>query len=385
LRLYTVKNLTAGDLIYQTFKTVSGKTSVAELEKGNVWYVVLDKGVAVGIIKDVGCHDLMSGETAANIMSDNFIPVQHTAPLPDLMEIMKSEEALEAFLVQNNGEIIGIIDVKRLLDEIWNWLLESEAKLSAVLNLVNEAITIINDNNEVVGWNHKAAELYGIAVEDISGKKIDMFFQNLVVTQAKGENKEVKKSYHQPRENTHVLISAEPIRVNGNIIGGVSAERDITEVFYLHKELSETGLQLRKLEKKFDEIKGDKDPFYKIVGRSRKLNQVRVMAQKVAKTSASVLIRGESGTGKELFAEAIHNAGYRRDKPFIAVNCAAIPQTLFESELFGYHSGSFTGADRSGRAGKFELANNGTIFLDEIGELHLNMQVKLLRVLQSKV
>ena len=108
------------------------------------------------------------------------------------------------------------------------------------------------------------------------------------------------------------------------------------------------------------------------------------MAKRVAKIDSNVLITGESGTGKELFAHSIHNASRRCLKPFVKINCAAIPAELFESEMFGYEEGAFTGAKRSGKKGKFEHANGGTILLDEIGDMPMNMQVKLLRVIQEK-
>ena len=106
-------------------------------------------------------------------------------------------------------------------------------------------------------------------------------------------------------------------------------------------------------------------------------------AKNIAESKSTILITGESGTGKEVFSQAIHNYGNRRDKPFIAINCGAIPRTLVESELFGYEDGAFTGAKKGGNAGKFELANGGTIFLDEIGEMPTDMQIKLLRVLEE--
>ena len=121
-----------------------------------------------------------------------------------------------------------------------------------------------------------------------------------------------------------------------------------------------------------------------ILGHSKQIQQTVELARKAAMSDATVLITGESGTGKELFARAIHSAGLRKDQPFVAINCAAIPETLMESELFGYEDGAFTGAKRGGKIGKIEAANNGTLFLDEIGDMPLYMQVKLLRVLQEK-
>ncbi|MDR5586475.1 MULTISPECIES: sigma-54 dependent transcriptional regulator [Clostridium] len=123
--------------------------------------------------------------------------------------------------------------------------------------------------------------------------------------------------------------------------------------------------------------------FNKFIGKSNKILDILNLATKSAKSSATVLIRGESGTGKELIAEGIHNASNRKKGPFVRVNCAAIPENLIESELFGHEKGSFTGAIKR-KLGKFELANNGTIFLDEIGEMDKNTQAKILRVLQYK-
>lgn len=124
--------------------------------------------------------------------------------------------------------------------------------------------------------------------------------------------------------------------------------------------------------------------FDQIIGVSRAMKQVKELAARVARGNSTVLITGESGTGKELFAQAIHNLSTRREGPFVPINCAAIPENLFESELFGYESGAFSGAKKEGKPGKIELAQNGTLFLDEISELPLNVQGKLLRVLQER-
>ena len=114
------------------------------------------------------------------------------------------------------------------------------------------------------------------------------------------------------------------------------------------------------------------------------MKQVLGLAIKVARSEATVLIRGESGTGKEVMAKIIHYNSPKSEGPFVKVNCAAIPDNLLESELFGYEGGAFTGARKEGKAGKFEMAQGGTIFLDEIGDMDMNMQVKLLRVIQEK-
>jgi len=124
--------------------------------------------------------------------------------------------------------------------------------------------------------------------------------------------------------------------------------------------------------------------FDKIVGNSPRFAEVKKAGYKAAKTMFPVLLTGETGTGKEVFANAIHNNGEQREKPMVSINCAAIPNELLESELFGYEEGAFTGAKKGGKKGKFELASGGTLFLDEIGDMPLGMQAKLLRVLQEK-
>ncbi|MDY4762836.1 MAG: sigma-54 factor interaction domain-containing protein [Enterocloster clostridioformis] len=127
----------------------------------------------------------------------------------------------------------------------------------------------------------------------------------------------------------------------------------------------------------------DEINFSDICGDSAALQNIITLAKQISTGDSSVLIRGESGTGKELFALSIHYASNRRHKPFVAINCASIPDTLLESELFGYERGAFSGANTSGKVGRFELANGGTLFLDEIGDMPLHLQPKLLRVLQD--
>lgn len=189
--------------------------------------------------------------------------------------------------------------------------------------------------------------------------------------------------YHQPRPDKHILISSSPVfDSDGNLIGAISVDRDITATVKLNDKLSVTNSKLQDLKQQV--INQAKNlPFSSIKGSSKIINQIKASAIKVATTDATVLILGESGVGKELFAQAIHESSSRKRKPFVPINCGAIPSPLFESEFFGYEKGSFTGAEKGGKAGKLEEAHGGTLFLDELGTMPLDIQVKFLRTLQE--
>ncbi|MFD1851118.1 sigma-54 interaction domain-containing protein [Oceanobacillus bengalensis] len=261
------------------------------------------------------------------------------------------------------------------------------AYLHAVLSAEDDAITIVNPNEKVMFWNNAAVETYNIPQSIIIGKKITDFFHNddLMVLKVLHTKEPVKNTYHRPRRDKHVVINALPIYDENNcLLGAVSAERDITKIVKLNESLTTTSTELNELRQKVYSSK-EETPFSKLKGNSAALHQTIDIARKAAKTSATTLILGESGTGKEICARAIHETSKRNLSPFIPVNCGAIPSALFESELFGYEGGAFTGAEKKGKAGKIEMADGGTIFLDEVGELPLEMQVKLLRVLQENV
>ena len=391
MALVSVQDLAASNIMKGPIVTVAPDMTVEELQKEleeSQWAAALIKGEEMGLIPREEILSLAKnhhGLSAAGIMTKNILPVQATAALEDIISLIGVLGENGILLVEDEKGPEGIIILKDLIPMMWDKIKVTEGILKAVLETVNEAITIIDNDDNVTGWNYKAQSLYNIKSGEILGKKINSFFTNLVVTEARQSTKNYKDAYHQPCHDTHVLINARPIRVGEEVVGSVSSERDITETVYLHRELTKASSQVRKLEKAISKIGENQNPFSKIIGKSKKLQDAVNMAKRVAVTNASVLIRGESGTGKELFAEAIHQESSRKDKPFVVINCGAIPATLFESELFGYSGGAFTGADKKGKPGKFELAHNGTIFLDEIGEMQLDMQVKLLRVLQNKV
>ena len=306
----------------------------------------------------------------------------------ELMDSFKAYPGETAVLLDSENVPLGVIDPSILTTLMWEEIRRLSSSMSILMDTVNDAVTVIDQNNTVIGWNKKAEDLYGIAGKTIIGEDIQKFFSSLVVTHVINtdlpKKKIIRENYHQPLPGTHVLINASSITSGDEVIGSVCAEKDITEIVLLHNELSKASSEVRQLKKEITKIHRPDTAFRKIAGHSKGLQKTVSLARRVANTNAAVMIRGESGTGKELFAEAIHEESSRYNNPFVVINCGAIPASLFESELFGYQPGAFTGADRQGRQGKFEAAHRGTIFLDEIGEMPLEMQVKLLRVLQNK-
>ena len=183
-----------------------------------------------------------------------------------------------------------------------------------------------------------------------------------------------------------MVVQRIPIKKDGDVIGvfGQVTFEDVKDVKRLAEKLSLFENKVEFYEKQLMALRSTKFTMNSLIGISNAFTSLKNEAQKAAATKYPVLITGETGTGKELFAHAIHDSSKRRLQPFIKINCAAIPKDLLESELFGYDRGAFTGANISGKPGKFELAHKGTIFLDEIGDLPMEIQPKLLRVLEEK-
>ncbi|MEG6616416.1 sigma 54-interacting transcriptional regulator [Peptococcaceae bacterium 1198_IL3148] len=249
---------------------------------------------------------------------------------------------------------------------------ERERKVKAVLDSVSEGIIAIDKNGYINIFNpacekilkYKAHEVMGRPVSEVLSKDLPML-QSLISGRSY-DNKEM--IIETPKGRNHYLTTGRPILDQENrILGVVATLKDMSQVRDLVYSITQPSMIT------FDDI---------IYG-SQEMSQIIKLARKVAQSDTTVMIRGESGTGKELFARAIHMASPRYKKPFVPLNCAALPESLLESELFGYTDGAFTGAKKGGKQGLFEYANDGTLFLDEIGELPPHLQAKLLRVLQD--
>ena len=293
------------------------------------------------------------------------------------------EELRPVLILDSSGNAAGVISLAHLISALLNHCEITDIFFQTLLATVNEAVTVVTKEGTVSHWNPVAQDMYAIPQPDILGRHIADFFKqdSLATLKILDEGRPVRQAYHCPRPGTHVLINASPVIQDGAILGAISCEQDITQIVRLNEKLSNTSSELHDLQKK---IPLPEDPFAKIIGKGQSIRQTISVARKISASDATVLIRGESGVGKELFAQAIHMASPRAAKPLITLNCGAIPTALFESELFGYQGGAFTGAEKRGKPGKLELAHGGTLFLDEVGELPLGLQVKLLRVLQDR-
>ncbi|MGG2064490.1 sigma 54-interacting transcriptional regulator [Bacillus sp. S14(2024)] len=283
------------------------------------------------------------------------------------------------------GEVQGAFAVFKDITEIVNLaeevtdLKEIQMLLEAIIHSSEEAISVVDEQGRGLVINPAYTKLTGLSEEDIIGKPattdiVEGESMHMKVLRTRRAVRGIHMKIGQKKRD--VIVNVAPVIVDGILKGSVGVIRDVSEIQKLTNELNRARQIIRTLEAKYS--------FDDIVGTSEGIVAAIEQAKLGANTPATVLLRGESGTGKELFAHAIHNGSNRKYNKFVRVNCAAISESLLESELFGYEEGAFSGARRGGKRGFFEEANNGSIFLDEIGELSANTQAKLLRVLQEK-
>lgn len=260
---------------------------------------------------------------------------------------------------------------------------ELKERLHLILETVQDGICVLDKDGYITYVNPAYLRIVGQSPQQLVGKNIKDISSHGARNRVLQSGRQIIGSISKKSNDTTIVANVSPIYVDGEITGCVSVIKDITEIQNLIENLNKATAKAEYLEQELKRTKKPNPVFKNIIGRSGKIIDALAIAEKAAESLATVLIRGESGTGKELVAEGIHYLSPRAEGPFIRVNCAAIPENLLESELFGHEKGAFTGAFKK-RLGKFELAHKGTIFLDEIGEMDKNMQAKLLRVLQKK-
>ncbi|WP_053217007.1 sigma-54-dependent Fis family transcriptional regulator [Virgibacillus senegalensis] len=296
-------------------------------------------------------------------------------------------------VVNDKGELVGTLSRQEMEKafrhhiESWNQKRHASEALSVILETAYEGIAVVDEHATILEFNEAYSRFTGIPREDAIGKHVQEVIDNtnLHNTVKTGMT---ERGVIQYINGEAMIVHRIPIWREDRVVGaiGMLIFEGVGEVYRIYEKLQrnvpepkseKTGIAAPRQDDKLMSLD-------QIIGKSASISIIKQLVRRVSKTDATILIAGESGTGKELFAQSIHQLSGRSTGPFVSVNCGAVPDQLFESELFGYEAGAFTGASREGKPGKFELAQNGTLFLDEIAEMPLLMQTKLLRVLQEK-
>ncbi|SDJ65052.1 sigma-54 interaction domain-containing protein [Sediminibacillus albus] len=341
-------------------------------------------------------------EQIVGVSKNNFIhrPIREVIDQTRLPEVLRSrkKEVNQKLILENGKKVIttripiidasdrlkgafavfrDITEVVELAEQVTG-LKEVKKMLEAIFHSSDEAISVVDESGLGIMVNPAYTRITGLKEDDIIGKPASTDISegesmHMKVLSTRRPVRGVRMKVGPAKKD--VIVNVAPIIVDGKLKGSVGVLHDVTEIKSLTSELRRARQIIRNLEAKYT--------FDDIVGSSNELLLSLEQARVGAKTPATVLLRGESGTGKELFAHAIHNESNRRNNKFIRVNCAAMEEQVLEAELFGFEEGAFSESKRGGKKGYFEEANNGSVFLDEIGELSLRLQAKLLRVLQE--
>lgn len=293
-------------------------------------------------------------------------PIQIESQILGIIGLVAFTEAQRRKIIENSESLLNFL--RRMSELIAGKYLESQSnsRLAVLLESMPEGLIAVDFSGKIFACNETGEKLLGRKRSSLIGINISsLFLSGEFSPQGLAEHGEKEIVYDDGNEKTRLMFTVTPMLDIGTLL-----------LFRNYDDVASAARDLAHRQKTIT--------FEDIAGVSPQIKEARQRALQVAESNSTVLIRGESGTGKELFARAIHAASRRRDEAFVAINCAAIPDTLLESELFGYEKGAFTGADKNGRPGKFEQADGGTLFLDEIGDMPLHMQVKLLRVLQNR-
>ncbi|MBN8208202.1 sigma 54-interacting transcriptional regulator [Bacillus sp. NTK071] len=324
---------------------------------------------------------LMASSMLPRVLSSGQPEINQEQLLPNGRKIITTRIPM----FDEEGKRIGALAVfkdmtaiEEMAQEVTN-LKSIQSMLEAIIQSSDEAISVVDEHGKGLMINPAYSRLTGLERDEVIGKPA-----TTDISEGESMHMRVLRTRKPVRgvqmkvgpSKREVVVNVSPVIVDGRLKGSVGVIHDISELHSLNNQLQRARQIIRTLEAKYS--------FEDIIGNSEEMTFSIQQAKLAASTPATVLLRGESGTGKELFAHAIHNASDRKYNKFVRVNCAAISESLFESELFGYEDGAFSGAKQGGKRGLFEEANGGSIFLDEIGEISLTTQVKLLRVLQER-
>lgn len=270
---------------------------------------------------------------------------------------------------------------------IFRTLEETKKHLEMIIENSFDGIYITDGNANTVMINHSYEQITGLSKKEVFGKNMKKLVSGGIISQSGSlkaiEERRTVTLMQEFKTGKKAMITSTPVFDEaGQVDMVVTNVRDLTEIYRLKEKVEEQEQEEEKLRRNLEHVQQCLVT-ENMIAQDKNTLQAVLLAGKVAPLDATVMLLGETGVGKEVFAKHIYQNSSRKDQNFIKVNCGAIPENLIESELFGYEKGAFTGANRNGKMGLFELADKGTIFLDEIGELPLSMQVKLLRAIQE--
>jgi len=334
--------------------------------------------------------------------------------IPDLQisarKILETKQQANDILIQKKGNsfstiltpivngdetlaILGVFEditaIKEITDKMVSFQ-ELSIELDTIIDSSNDGLWICDGDGYVLRINPASAKMNGIRPGEVVGKNmVDLIDKNIIdksVTLEVLNNKKRSSIIQKTRTGKQLFLTGSPVfNTNGSLFRVVVNERDITEITKLQQQLEEKAALTAQYKRDLLEKQIEETESRKIIAKSSNYMKIIQKSIKLGEVDSTVLILGESGTGKGVIADLIHKYSTRADHPMIKINCGSIPDSLVESELFGYEKGAFTGAGNKGKPGKFEIADKGIIFLDEIGELPLTSQVKLLKFLEDGV
>lgn len=337
------------------------------------------------IIEDPGHHELCRTCVMARscyATSELCCPIRHGDNTAGVIGLVSRTRAQRARLLRNSGANLAFLE--RMAELISAKISSEESvlrdnlrrrQLEAVIGAFDQGVLVVDEYGVITQANPYALKMLHLTPQAVVGKSLQDVLSGTGLYDALGRGIEIKHRRARLKQcsgdTVDAICNAYPVVTEGRTVGAVLTFQHLDDVSRLTYEIWEHENKVTSLDD--------------ILGVSQPISLVKELARRIATSNCTVLLRGESGTGKGLMARAIHGESKRKDGPFIVVNCSAVPDTLLESELFGYEEGAFTGARKKGKLGRFELANKGTLFLDEIGDMPLHLQGKLLRTLEDRV
>lgn len=360
--------------VLNSIKHIVGKNEgIAILGYNNIiyGYDLLKDMLGINILK----IDILDNDNLVERIKECLFKGIHTFMGDAIVNTVCQRLGYQCYMIESGEDSIGLAieEATNILEAYKNELARAK-RYEVLIDCVHDGIIATDDKDRITVFNRVAQDIFQIGKERAIGKKVEDLLWTADIARDVSQGKAIVDGI-RTIQGDKFTFSNIPINVNGYNKGSVAILQNVAMVQNLEREI-----RTKLMEKGFIA----RYTFDSIVHKSEEIKQCIKIAKKFSQYDSSVLIEGPSGVGKELFAQSIHNESRRRGEPFVAVNCAALPSTLIESELFGYVEGAFTGSKKGGKAGVFELAHKGTIFLDEISEIPPEIQGRLLRVIQER-